>query len=131
MKHHLNKYDLGSSKWGEAQYLYSGGGGFTFSVLYEISHFLHGRNIPFAIFAVKRLKKITVRLKSYAVKRCEINENWRETGRVRAEGGGLYTRSSATCCVGVCKKRLETRAFDLFRYFFTPISLMKSKTEYG
>ena len=69
-----------------------GGGGFTFSVLYEISQFLHGRNIPFAIFAVKRLKKkITVRLKSYAVKRCEINENWRETGRVPAEGGGaLY-----------------------------------------
>ena len=106
-------------------------GGFTFSVLYEISQFLHGRNNPLAIFAVKRLKKITVRLKSYAVKRCEINETWRETGKVRVEGGGRYTSCSATCCVGVCKQRPETHAFDLFRYFFTPISLIKSKTEYS
>ena len=42
---------------GERLCTWFGGGGFTFSVLYEISHFLHGRNIPFAIFAVKRLKK--------------------------------------------------------------------------
>ena len=62
-------------------------GGFTFSVLYEISQFLHGRNIPFAIFAVKRLKKNNCTTKELCCKRCEINENWRETGKVRAEGG--------------------------------------------
>ena len=105
-------------------------GGFTFSVLYEISHFLHGRNIPLAICS-KTIEKITVRLKSYAVIGVNSKRAGARLGKCRRRGGGLYTRCSATCCVGVCKKRPETRAFDLFKYFFTPISLIKSKTEYS
>ena len=40
-------------------------------------------------FAVKRIEKITVRLKSLTFNRCEFNENWWATGQVQGEGGPL------------------------------------------
>ena len=63
-------------------------GGFTFSVLYEISHFLYGRNIPFAICS-KTIEKITVRLKSYAVIGVNSKRAGARLGKCRRRGGGF------------------------------------------
>ena len=40
-------------------------------------------------FAVKRIEKITVPLKSLTFNRSEFDENWRATGQVQGEGGPL------------------------------------------
>ena len=74
-----------------------GGGGFTFSVLYEISHFLHGRNIPLAICS-KTIEKITVRLKSPTVIGVNSKRAGARLGKCGRRGGALYPLQRHLLC---------------------------------
>ena len=73
---------------GETLYLSGGGGGFTLFCFYEISHFLHGWNIPWTICSKTDWKNNCTNAEPHC-NRCEFDDNWQATGQVHGEGGPL------------------------------------------
>ena len=69
-------------------------------------------------FAVKRIEKITVRLKSLTVIGVNLMRTGERLGKCRGRGAS-YTHCSAICWVGVCKNDWKHVLLILINIFHT------------